>query len=97
MTIGAESPVEGAPLAAEPGRARKYAIAGIFLAPAFVLLVVWVVYPAVYTIIRSFFGQSGFGDFVGGDNYKTLKMENFPTDGNMIYVRGPATATIRCS
>ena len=32
-----------------------------------------------------------------GDNYKTLKMENFPTDGNMIYVRGPATATIRCA
>lgn len=31
-----------------------------------------------------------------GDNYKTLRMENFPTDGNMIYVRGPATAVIRC-
>jgi alpha-glucoside transport system permease protein len=72
VSIGAESPVEGAPLAAEPGRARRYGMTAVFLAPAFVLLVVWVVYPAVYTILRSFFGQSGFGDFVGVDNYKTL-------------------------
>jgi alpha-glucoside transport system permease protein len=36
------------------------------------LLGVWVVYPAIYTIFRSFFGQSGFDNFVGIDNYKTL-------------------------
>src|SRR5437762_12132375 len=31
------------------------------------------VYPAVYTIIRSFFGQSGYlGHWVGIDNYKHL-------------------------
>jgi alpha-glucoside transport system permease protein len=31
------------------------------------------VYPAVYTIVRSFFGQAGFiGTWVGTDNYKTL-------------------------
>jgi alpha-glucoside transport system permease protein len=30
------------------------------------------VYPAVYTIIRSFYSQAGFGHFVGIDNYKTL-------------------------
>ena len=31
------------------------------------------VYPAVYTIVRSFFGQTGFlGHWVGIDNYKTL-------------------------
>jgi alpha-glucoside transport system permease protein len=50
---------------------RRYAVAAAFLAPALVLLGVWIVYPAVYTIIRSFYGQSG-GNFVGIDNYKAL-------------------------
>jgi len=50
---------------------RVYAVAAAFLAPAFVLLGVWIVYPAVYTIIRSFYGQSG-SNFVGIDNYKAL-------------------------
>ena len=40
--------------------------------PAIVFLGVWVVYPAIYTFFRSFFGQSGFDKFVGIDNYKTL-------------------------
>src|SRR5438067_4551924 len=45
----------------------------VFLAPAIVMLGVWMVYPAVYTIIRSFFGQTGFiGHWVGIDNYKTI-------------------------
>jgi alpha-glucoside transport system permease protein len=47
-------------------------VAGAFLAPAFILLGVWILYPAVYTIVRSFFGPSGFGDFAGIDNYKSL-------------------------
>src|SRR4029077_9515278 len=44
----------------------------LFLLPAFVLLGVWIVYPTGYTVVRSFYGRSGFGDFVGIDNYKTL-------------------------
>jgi len=37
------------------------------------MLGVWMVYPAVYTIIRSFFGETGFiGHWVGIDNYKSL-------------------------
>src|SRR5258708_36239322 len=37
------------------------------------MLGVWMVYPAVYTILRSFFGPHGFiGTWVGIDNYKTL-------------------------
>ena len=48
-------------------------MAAFFLAPALVVLGVWVVYPAVYTIVRSFFGPSGYlGHWVGIDNYKTL-------------------------
>ena len=30
------------------------------------------VYPTVYTIIRSFYGLQGFNNFVGIDNYKSL-------------------------
>jgi alpha-glucoside transport system permease protein len=71
-SITAEPPARGAPPGAEPGRLRRYAVAGAFLTPAFVLLGMWIVYPAVYTIVRSFFGDSGFGDFVGIDNYKTI-------------------------
>jgi alpha-glucoside transport system permease protein len=48
-------------------------VGAFFLAPALVLLGVWMVYPVVYTIIRSFFGQTGFiGTWVGIDNYKSL-------------------------
>jgi alpha-glucoside transport system permease protein len=37
------------------------------------MLAVWMVYPAVYTIVRSFFGEHGFfGTWVGVDNYRTL-------------------------
>jgi alpha-glucoside transport system permease protein len=68
-TIRAE-PQAAAPPVDRPGL-RTYAVAAAFIAPAFVLLGVWIVYPAVYTIIRSFYGQSG-SDFVGIDNYKAL-------------------------
>src|SRR3712207_5415527 len=44
----------------------------LFLLPAIILLGVWVVYPALYTIARSFFGREGFDEFVGIDNYKEL-------------------------
>src|SRR5438094_3441142 len=70
-SITAEPPVAGAPPpVAESGRLRRYAVAGAFLAPAFVLLGAWIVYPAIYTIVRSFFDQSG--NFAGIDNYKAL-------------------------
>jgi len=65
--------VAAPPPGAEPGRLGRYLIAAVFLAPALVMLGVWMVYPAVYTIVRSFFGQTGFlGSWVGIDNYKTL-------------------------
>jgi alpha-glucoside transport system permease protein len=53
-------------------RSGRYAAGAFFLFPALVVLGVWIVYPTVYTVLRSFYGQSGFGDFVGIDNYKTL-------------------------
>jgi alpha-glucoside transport system permease protein len=71
-SVTAEPPARPAPDAGEPGRWRKHALAFGFLAPAFVFLGVWIVYPTVYTIARSFFGKSGWSDFVGIDNYHTL-------------------------
>lgn len=52
-------------------RWRKWLVAAAFLAPAAVLLGVWVVYPAIRTIIRSFFDAAG-DHFVGVDNFKEL-------------------------
>src|SRR4051812_17547255 len=42
-----------------------------FLLPAAILLGIWLVYPTISTIIRSFFDRGGH-NFVGLDNYKTL-------------------------
>ena len=61
------------PPSAGPRRAGRYLTGAIFLLPAFFVLIVWMVYPAVYTVIRSFFGQTGFlGTWVGFDNYKRI-------------------------
>jgi alpha-glucoside transport system permease protein len=69
-----EPPVAAAPPpTSEPGKLGRYLTGALFLAPALIILFVWMVYPAVYTIARSFFGQSGyFGTWVGFDNYKRL-------------------------
>ncbi|HEY3123574.1 MAG TPA: sugar ABC transporter permease, partial [Thermoanaerobaculia bacterium] len=96
-SITAEPPVRGAPPASDTGRWRRYGIAAAFLAPAAVFLIVWIIYPAIYTIARSFFGRDGFGEFVGIDNYKTLfTSENLTTaiKNNAIWVAVvPATVT----
>jgi len=54
-----------------PGALRRYALAAAFLAPAAILLGVWVVYPTIHTIIRSFYDRSG-DSFVWFDNYQTI-------------------------
>jgi alpha-glucoside transport system permease protein len=53
------------------GRLRRWLTVGAFLAPAAVLLGIWVVYPTVWTIIRSFFDRAGDA-FVGLDNYQEI-------------------------
>jgi ABC-type sugar transport systems, permease components len=73
-SVTAEPPVTAAPRASagSAGLAR-YRTGALFLLPAFFLLFVWIVYPAIYTIVRSFFGQQGYiGTWVGIDNYKRL-------------------------
>jgi alpha-glucoside transport system permease protein len=59
------------PSADEPGRFDRYGPGAAFLLPALLLLAVWILYPTVYTVGRSFFSQSG-SHFVWFDNYKTL-------------------------
>ena len=63
-----------------PGAARgdpresgigRFAVAAAFLAPALVILGIWIVYPVFATIDRSFFDRSG-NKFVGIDNYHAL-------------------------
>jgi alpha-glucoside transport system permease protein len=71
-SITAEPPIQAAPPEQAGPGARRYLTGTLFLLPAFVLLGTWMVYPTVYTVIRSFYGLSGFNRFVGIDNYKSL-------------------------
>lgn len=72
----------GAPKAPAPPRSRKSVtgtrrtVAALFLLPALVLLGALVVYPIGYSVVRSFYDQSGDG-FAGIDNYRAL----FTDDG----------------
>jgi alpha-glucoside transport system permease protein len=71
-SIVGEPPVVAAPPAGhEVGRWRKYALAAGFLAPAAVFLTIWIIYPALSTIYRSFFDRTG-DEFVWFDNYEAL-------------------------
>ncbi|MGW0224679.1 carbohydrate ABC transporter permease [Streptomyces sp. IBSBF 2507] len=75
---------EGPPVPAAPRtpKSRKSvtgtrrSVAALFLLPALVLLGALVVYPIGYSLIRSFYDQSG-DSFAGFDNYETL----FTDDG----------------
>jgi alpha-glucoside transport system permease protein len=64
-------PPEEAPPSRAAGAWRKYAIAAGFMAPAAFFLLVWIVYPALRTVHRSFYDRAG-ETFVWFDNYQTL-------------------------
>jgi alpha-glucoside transport system permease protein len=72
-TTTAEAPSrrELPPEGDEPGLWQRYGVTAVFLGPALVLLAVWIVYPTIRTILRSFYDRSG-DEFVGFDNYETL-------------------------
>jgi alpha-glucoside transport system permease protein len=72
-SITAEPPTAAAPPPDHPAGISRYLTGALFLGPAFVLLLVWMVYPAVYTFVRSFFGRNGYlGTWVGFSNYHHL-------------------------
>jgi alpha-glucoside transport system permease protein len=52
-------------------RGRASLVALLFLAPALIFLVVWIVYPTGWTVVRSFFDRGG-DEFVAFDNYKEI-------------------------
>jgi alpha-glucoside transport system permease protein len=64
------APAPSVPRPAE-GKWGQRLVVAAFLVPAAIFLVVWLVYPTIRTIIRSFYGQDG-GNFVGLSNYKDL-------------------------
>jgi len=70
---------------ARPGLWRRHRVTIAFLAPAAVLLGIWIVYPTVSTIVRSFFDRTG-SEFVGFDNYEQI----FTTDILITAVRNNA-------
>jgi alpha-glucoside transport system permease protein len=87
-SITAEPPVEEAPPPPGPGHWRRYLTVLAFLAPAIVLLGVWIVYPAGYTTVRSFFDNRGaaFDGFVWFDNYQEL----FTSDTTLTAIKNNA-------
>jgi alpha-glucoside transport system permease protein len=66
-----EAPAGEPPSSGEPGLVQRYGIAALFLGPALILLAVWIVYPTISTVVRSFYDRTG-DEFVGVDNYETL-------------------------
>jgi alpha-glucoside transport system permease protein len=71
-SVTAEPPSGAAPPTAGKARDwRGYAVAFGFLAPTLFFLGIWVVYPTIRTIIRSFFDRSG-DEFVWFDNYQQI-------------------------
>jgi alpha-glucoside transport system permease protein len=75
MTVGAETtPAEAPSLPPAPEKQslwQRYGVTAAFLAPALIFLGVWIVYPTIRTIIRSFYDRQGT-KFVWFDNYHKL-------------------------
>ena len=74
MTSTSASPVGEAPRVPPAPRAglwSRYGTALVFLAPAIIFLIVWYVYPTIYTVWRSFKSADG-STYVGLDNYKEI-------------------------
>jgi alpha-glucoside transport system permease protein len=70
-TTTVEAPERGLPPDGGEGLWQRYGVAAVFLGPALVLLAVWIVYPTLSTIRRSFYDKNG-DSFIGLDNYRTL-------------------------
>ncbi|MFI1962288.1 carbohydrate ABC transporter permease [Streptomyces althioticus] len=73
---GAAKTAPAAPRSRKSVTGTRRTVAALFLLPALVLLGALVVYPIGYSVIRSFYDQSG-DSFAGFDNYRTL----FTDDG----------------
>jgi alpha-glucoside transport system permease protein len=70
-TTTVEAPDRGLPPGGGESLWQRYGVAAVFLVPALALLAVWIVYPTLSTIRRSFYDKNG-DSFIGLDNYRTL-------------------------
>src|SRR5881397_1469898 len=70
------SPALRSPGEEGPSRWRNHAVTAGFLAPALIFLSVWIVYPALDTLRRSFMDQDS-AKYVGIDNYKAIFQSDF--------------------
>ncbi|WP_253195602.1 carbohydrate ABC transporter permease [Streptomyces sp. JHA26] len=75
-TAAGTSPAPAAPKSRRSVTGTRRTVAALFLLPALVLLGALVVYPIGYSLVRSFYDQSG-DSFAGFDNYQAL----FTDDG----------------
>jgi len=89
-SVGAEFPDDvRTPPAPRVPRYRSVLIPLSFLAPALLLLGVWVIYPALATAKRSFYSDQSASDFVGFDNWdRMFRDETFHTafKNNVIWI-----------
>src|SRR5690625_808349 len=76
---------------------RSFLLAVVFLAPALVLIGALLVYPVVFTVVRSLFDQTG-KEFIGWENYLTMfsKDSTFTAIRNNVIwvVVAPMTCTV---
>jgi alpha-glucoside transport system permease protein len=70
-SVTAEPPVQAAPPTAAPGRLRSHAVTITFLTPAVFFLGVWIIYPLVDTVRRSFLYRDT-NRWFGIHNYKAI-------------------------
>ena len=70
-SVTAEPPVRAAPPQAGRGGLRRYAVALAFLAPAAFFLGVWIIYPLIDTVRRSFLYRDT-NRWIGFHNYKEI-------------------------
>lgn len=70
-TVTAAPRREGKDTPRRSGALRRGALTATFLAPAMLVLGALVVYPIIYTVVRSFYSSDG-SDFVGWQNYATM-------------------------
>ena len=85
------------PPAPRPSRVRAVWLPLSFLGPAFVLLIVWMIYPAIRTILRSFWSNQG-NKFVWFQNYSTMFSDSVihtAIKNNIIWIAvGPLSVTL---
>jgi alpha-glucoside transport system permease protein len=96
-SVRAEFPAPGAPSPPRSSRIRSVWLPLSFLGPAVVLLTVWMIYPAIRTIARSFWNNQG-DKFVWFANYRTMFSDDVihtAIKNNVIWIAvGPLAVTL---